>query len=428
MKKIALCMLFLVLSANAAFGYILLSGKWKDKTALFYVGYDSGTYDSAFKEALDSWNNLSAFKYTYVSEYADPCTQDYINGFALSDTHCSQPWDSATLAVTRTWYNKNEMIEADIIVNTGIDWAVFYGPGNRIAYDFRRVVAHELGHALGIDHSDTTNALMYYRYQDEVYTQQEDDINALTALYGSSNATTCSYSISSTSTHFDYYGGTGSVNVYANDQSCQWSANTSNAWLALGSQTSTTGNGSISYYVSTNNTSAQRTGYINIADLTFIVTQDNSTTSATKSPVYRFYNEVNATHFYTISETEYSDITATLPHYKYEGISFYAYTKKENNTSAVYRFYNTKTSAHFYTISKDEKTTIVNNMPDYTYEGVSFYAFKSYTTGTYPVYRFYNIDTNTHFYTISNIEKENIIKTLPRYMYEGIAYYTFTSQ
>jgi len=41
-------------------------------------------------------------------------------------------------------------------------------------------------------------------------------------------------------------------------------------------------------------------------------------------PVYRFYNKVNGSHFYTVSEAERNNVIATWPHiYTYEGVAFY---------------------------------------------------------------------------------------------------------
>lgn len=46
---------------------------------------------------------------------------------------------------------------------------------------------HELGHALGISHSNRRNAIMHAQYQRDVLDLTSDDINAITQLYGKGN-------------------------------------------------------------------------------------------------------------------------------------------------------------------------------------------------------------------------------------------------
>ncbi|CAH2009329.1 unnamed protein product [Acanthoscelides obtectus] len=49
------------------------------------------------------------------------------------------------------------------------------------------VVAHEIGHALGISNSATPDAIMYEMYQQKICALHVDDINAVQYLYGRKN-------------------------------------------------------------------------------------------------------------------------------------------------------------------------------------------------------------------------------------------------
>ena len=49
---------------------------------------------------------------------------------------------------------------------------------------FYSVAMHELGHALGISHSNIENSIMHAQYQRDVLNLQPDDIRAVTKLYG----------------------------------------------------------------------------------------------------------------------------------------------------------------------------------------------------------------------------------------------------
>jgi beta propeller repeat protein len=150
----------------------------------------------------------------------------------------------------------------------------------------------------------------------------------------------------------------------------------------------------------------------------------------TTVPVYRFYNNNNGAHFYTISEAERDNLIAN---YSYaltlEGIAFYVYATQATDTLPVYRFYNNNNGAHFYTISEAERDNLIANYPTiFTLEGIAFYVYATKATDTLPVYRFYNNNNSAHFYTISEAEKNYVIANYPSiYVFEGAVFYAYAS-
>ena len=150
---------------------------------------------------------------------------------------------------------------------------------------------------------------------------------------------------------------------------------------------------------------------------------------AVASPLYRFWSPGNLRHFYTISLAERLHVEATWPDvWTYEGEVSYAFPQNiEEGLVPVYRFWSPTMLAHFYTISESEKTDIETNWPDaWTYEGTVFYAFPSALENSIPVYRFWSPTFLTHFYTISESEKNNVEATWPDdWTYEQIAWYAY---
>lgn len=93
------------------------------------------------------------------------------------------------------------------------------------------------------------------------------------------------------------------------------------------------------------------------------------------SPVYRFFDSTTGTHFFTASESEKAATLASRPDLVYEPSSVFA----EHSTSkagdvAVYRFFDTIHGTHFYTADTAERANIVANRPDLVAEGIGFYA------------------------------------------------------
>ena len=139
--------------------------------------------------------------------------------------------------------------------------------------------------------------------------------------------------------------------------------------------------------------------------------------------VYRFYNRINAAHFYTSSIAERDVVRASLPNMSYEGPAFQASSESGAGLSPVFRFLNRNTGVHFYTISDTERAHLIATLPQFQYEGVAYYASKVAATGFRPLYRFFRAANGFHFYTVSGSEAGSVIAGLPDYAYEGTAYY-----
>ncbi len=145
---------------------------------------------------------------------------------------------------------------------------------------------------------------------------------------------------------------------------------------------------------------------------------------ATLVPVYRFYNFVNSTHFFTDSAAEADMVIATWPNvYRYEGICYY--TNPANNTQPLYRFYNKVSSSHFYTASAGEAAHILATWPHiFVLDGQTYAVNPGPVANSLPVYRFYNVRNGSHFYTASETEKAHVLATWPGvYTYEGPAFW-----
>ena len=112
-------------------------------------------------------------------------------------------------------------------------------------------------------------------------------------------SSSCSFAFSPGSNTIVAVGGTGTTNVVTT-AGCAWTAMPSDPWITITSGASGTGNGTISYSVTTNGTGSQRAGSIKVADQTFVITQEGGCTY-TVSPTSQSFaaaggnNTVNVT-------------------------------------------------------------------------------------------------------------------------------------
>jgi hypothetical protein len=152
-----------------------------------------------------------------------------------------------------------------------------------------------------------------------------------------------------------------------------------------------------------------------------------TTSTNSRTAVYRFYNSTTGAHFYTASADERDFVIRTYPDFSYENVAFYAYADSSSGKDPIFRFYNATTRAHFYSGTAAERDYVIAHFPEFKYEAISWYAQSAAGNGASPMYRFYNAKTGAHFYTINAAERDFVIQTYKDFQYEGPMYYAWTT-
>jgi hypothetical protein len=200
----------LVAVASSSFGYVREFDNgtplaWvKDRTVVMQLSLGTGTrnlqdgftsFNDSAIDALKTWNpHLAHLQFSWVKN--SPVIS------AQGDDEMSVTFDSkvfgtkfgtGTLAVTVLGYRNGNFEETDTVFNSAISWDSYRGELTPPVFDFHRVAMHEFGHTLGLDHPDQAQprqnvvALMNSRVSD-LDTLAQDDINGVTAIYGTGPA------------------------------------------------------------------------------------------------------------------------------------------------------------------------------------------------------------------------------------------------
>lgn len=117
-------------------------------------------------------------------------------------------------------------------------------------------------------------------------------------------------------------------------------------------------------------------------------------------PVYRFFDRLHGTHFFTSDIGERNATAALTSAFAEETNGFGAVASSDPAATAVYRFFDTKFGTHFFTASASERDSVAAARPDLVFEAAStFYEHKTQQAGDVAVYRFFDQTSGTHFYT-----------------------------
>ena len=161
-------MAWLLIACATAHGFACISSngpvpcpgpRWANGHATLQASLGSSADQTALT-AANEWNALgAAFQYTMQfvpgGPINNPCNvcglQDY-NPVFFANSVCGQGFGDIVAQANACWDQNNNLINAPVFVNATVPWGVYDGPITPPVNDLHRVLLHEFGHVLGLDH------------------------------------------------------------------------------------------------------------------------------------------------------------------------------------------------------------------------------------------------------------------------------------
>ena len=223
-----------------------------------------------------------------------------------------------------------------------------------------QVALHEIGHALGLDHSKDPNAIMFPTLGNKNVDLDATDIAGIQALYGGTSTSGAAVapiaaapSAVATTAPITLLSGQVPIFRFFDD--------------VTGTQ------------FLTGNAAERDTLLRTRPDLTdegvgLAGIDPDATDDPDAVPVYRFFETSNGSHLFTTSLSEVALIESTRPDLVAEQSTFDEHLTPQAGDTAIYRFFETSDGTHFFTASNNERAILIATRPDMIFEGTAFYA------------------------------------------------------
>jgi hypothetical protein len=136
-------------------------------------------FDAELRAALAMWEAAADIRFREAEADEEPNisigAQAEPEGWAFADVFYNRASPDAVKPISRSL----------VCLNPTKAWKVGFDGDLRV-YDLRYTLAHEIGHAIGLDHPNAAGQIMGYRYEESFRDLQPGDLSGAVALYGAS--------------------------------------------------------------------------------------------------------------------------------------------------------------------------------------------------------------------------------------------------
>jgi hypothetical protein len=140
-----------------------------------------GDWQTEVQNAFDAWSSVANINFVQVADAGEAFNSStQLSGDIRLGGHAM---DGAGGTLAHGFFPPVNSYSAagDIHFDTAETWKIGFGG---TGFDIFSVLAHELGHAIGLDHETSVVALMNPYYSESIYGPQADDIAGAQYIYG----------------------------------------------------------------------------------------------------------------------------------------------------------------------------------------------------------------------------------------------------
>lgn len=137
---------------------------------------DRGVFEDEVRAAFDMWSQATNIEFRPA--------EDVASAGILIGAQIEPVGHAFANVAYRPGAGPVRTIERSLIcLNPLMRWKVGFD-GSLDVYDLRYTIAHEIGHAIGLDHPDASSQLMSFSYRESFRDLQPGDIEGAERLYG----------------------------------------------------------------------------------------------------------------------------------------------------------------------------------------------------------------------------------------------------
>jgi hypothetical protein len=154
-------MLLLLVTACSRQGDAAVPRRWRASAITFYINTEANALsETAIREVFEQWDARTHFQFVYGGRNGAGLRRDGKSTVSFL-VHWPQDVPISKVGYCRRWCDgSGDIVEADIILNSQVARFTTLKTNRPESYLLEGVLSHEIGHLIGLGHSDADDSLM----------------------------------------------------------------------------------------------------------------------------------------------------------------------------------------------------------------------------------------------------------------------------